>query len=41
MGDFSILVANSFIELPEKTKIDVLVKPGEEKYLMVDLKYAM
>ena len=29
------------IEIPEKTKLDILLKANEEKYLLLDLKYAL
>ena len=38
---FSIMATNQLIEIPEKTKLDIFLKEGEEKYLLVDLKYAM
>ena len=38
---FSIMAANKMIEIPEKTKLEVFLNKDEEKYLLVDLKYAM
>ena len=38
---FRIMGSNNFIEIPEKQKIDVILKKDEEKHLLVDLKYVM
>ena len=38
---FQILASNNYIKLPEKHKIDVILKKDEEKHLLVDLKYVM
>lgn len=35
------MAANQLIEIPEKTKLDILLKAGEERYLLIDLKYAL
>lgn len=35
------MATNQLIEIPEKTKLDIFLKEDEEKYLLVDLKYAM
>ena len=38
---FKIMASNNYIRLPEKHKIDVILKKDEEKHLLVDLKYVM
>ena len=38
-GDFKIMASNNFIELPERHKIDIALVKGENKAVLVDLKY--
>ena len=38
---FKIMASNNYIKVPEKHKIDVILKKDEEKHLLVDLKYVM
>jgi hypothetical protein len=40
-GEFSIMASNNYIEIPEKTKVDVVLKQNESKYFMIDLKYVL
>ncbi len=35
------MASNNYIEIPEKTKVDVVLKQNESKYFMIDLKYAL
>ena len=35
------MASNNYIKLPEKHKIDVILKKDEEKHILVDLKYVM
>lgn len=35
------MASNNYIELPEKHKVDVVLKKDEDKHLLVDLKYVM
>ena len=37
--DFKIMASSNYIELPEKHKVDVVLGKGEEKEIIVDLKY--
>ena len=39
--DIKIMASNNQIEIPEKTRIEMTLKTGEERDLIVDLKYAM
>ena len=38
---FKIMASNNYIKIPEKHKIDVILKKDEEKHLLVDLKYVL
>jgi len=40
-AQFKILASSNFIEIPEKTKIDIVLKKEEAKHLIVDLKYVL
>lgn len=40
-SQFKIMATSNFIEIPEKQKIDVILKKNESKHLLVDLKYAL
>lgn len=35
------MASNNYIEIPEKIKVDVVLKQNESKYFMIDLKYAL
>jgi hypothetical protein len=35
------MATSNFIEIPEKQKIDVILKKDEAKHLLIDLKYAL
>lgn len=35
------MASSNFIEIPEKHKIDVILKKDEAKHLLVDLKYVL
>ena len=37
--NFKIMASNNLVEIPEKTKLDLVLNRGEEKFLLVDLKY--
>jgi hypothetical protein len=37
---FKIMASNNYIEIPEKMKVDVILKKDESKQMLVDLKYA-
>jgi hypothetical protein len=39
--NIKIMASNDQIELPEKTRLEMALKTGEERDLIVDLKYAM
>ena len=33
------MASNNLVEIPEKFKLDLVLNQGEEKFLLVDLKY--
>jgi len=35
------MASNNYIQIPEKHKVDIILKKDEEKHLLVDLKYVM
>jgi hypothetical protein len=35
------MASNNYVEIPEKTKVDIALKNEEQKHLLVDLKYAL
>ena len=35
------MASNNLVEIPEKTKLDIVLNKGEDKYMLVDLKYFM
>ena len=40
-SQFKIMASSNFIEIPEKQKIDVILKKEETKHLLIDLKYVL
>lgn len=35
------MAANKMFEIPQKSKMEIMLRQDEEKYLMVDLKYSL
>lgn len=40
-SQFKIMASSNFIEIPEKQKVDVILKKEETKHLLIDLKYVL